>query len=101
MIVVTRLATPSATRMKLRLSFRLSALVEKLELVAPIVEQVKLELRTFESVPPWFNSMLTVGAPASEKQVTELIVMPPITLTKIVFWLSALVRRLQLSQPAR
>jgi hypothetical protein len=52
MIVVTRLATLSATNTKLRLSFRLSALVEKLELVAPVVEQLKLELRTFESVPP-------------------------------------------------
>jgi len=37
----------------------------------------------------------------SEKQVTELTVIAPIRFSKIVLWLSALVRILQLSQPAR
>src|SRR5438477_1855 len=102
MISVTRLATPSTAAItKLRLSFRLSALVEKLELVVPAVEQVTLSLRTFVSIPEWLSWIFIVGAPASEKHVTELIVMPPIRLTKMVFWLSAVVRRLQLSQPAR
>jgi len=56
MITVTRLATPSAVAiMKLRLSFRLMTLVEKLELVAPVVEQVKSALRIFVSVPVSFR----------------------------------------------
>src|SRR5579859_691816 len=45
--------------------------------------------------------MFIAGAPASEKQVTELMVMAPIRSSKMAFWLSALVRTLQLSQPAR
>jgi hypothetical protein len=41
--------------MKSRMSFRLSVLVEKLELVAPVVEQIRSALRIFVSVPDWFR----------------------------------------------
>ena len=85
----------------LGITTRTIRLYEKLGLVAPAVEQVRGFVRMLAGELPGSLWTWMIGAPTSEKQVTELMVMPPMRFKKMVFWLSALLRMPQLSQPAR